>query len=63
MAMAKTRREFLKSSAMGLVATATARALPAFGMDTTGQGEEIAAWVTSEMNRFARKSGLVYEPL
>ena len=58
MSMEKTRREFLRSSAVGLAATATARALPGFGIDTTGQGGEIAAWITSEKNRFARMSGL-----
>ncbi|MGD0790516.1 MAG: glycoside hydrolase family 30 protein [Terriglobales bacterium] len=58
MSMEKTRREFLRSSAVGLAATATARVLPAFGMDTTAPGEEIAAWVTSEKNRFTRMSGL-----
>jgi len=56
--MEKTRREFLRSSAVGLAATASARALPVFGMDTTGQAGEIAAWVTSEKNRFARMRGL-----
>src|SRR5450759_3038048 len=37
MSMEKTRREFLISSAVGLAASATARALPVFGTDTTGQ--------------------------
>jgi glucosylceramidase len=58
MAMEKTRREFLRSSAVGLAATATARALPMFAMDSAGQDREITAWVTSEKNRFARASGL-----
>jgi len=58
MSMEKTRREFLISSAVGLAASATARALPVFGTDTTGQRGEIAAWVTSEKDRFARMSGL-----
>jgi glucosylceramidase len=57
MSMEKTRREFLRSSAVGLAATATVRVLPAFGMDTTVPGEEIAVWVTSEKSRFTRKSG------
>jgi len=57
MSMEKTRREFLISSAVGLAASATARALPVFGTDTTGQRGEIAAWVTSEKDRFARMSG------
>ena len=58
MSIEKTRREFLRSSAVGLAATATARALPVFGMDTTAPRGEIAAWVTSEKNRFARMNGL-----
>lgn len=58
MSMEKTRREFLRSSAVGLAATATARALPMFAMDTPGQTGEITAWVTSEKNRFTRVSGL-----
>src|ERR1700687_1916647 len=58
MSVEKTRREFLRSSALGLAATTTARALPVFGMNTTGQRGEIAAWVTSEKNRFARMHGL-----
>ena len=59
MSMKKTRREFLLSSAVGLAASATAGALPMFSMeDATGQRGEIAAWVTSENNRFARQSGL-----
>jgi len=58
MSMEKTRREFLRSSAVGLAATATARALPIFAMDTPGQTGEITAWVTSEKNRFTRVSGL-----
>ena len=58
MSMEKTRREFLKSSAVGLAAAATARALPAFSADTTGQKGEIAAWATSGKNRFVPQSGL-----
>lgn len=58
MPMEKTRREFLRTSAVGLAATATARVLPAFGMDPAGQGAEIVAWVTSEKNRFARRNGI-----
>ncbi|MBZ5654556.1 MAG: hypothetical protein LAO56_04665 [Acidobacteriia bacterium] len=58
MSMEKSRREFLRSSAVGLAATATARALRAFGMDTTAPRGEIAVWVTSEKNRFARMNGL-----
>jgi len=61
MSMAKTRREFLRCSAAGLAATATARALPVFGMDTAGQGGEIAAWVTSEKNRYTRMNGLRWQ--
>jgi hypothetical protein len=56
--MEKTRREFLKSSAVGLAAAATARTLPAFSSDTTGQKGGIAAWVTSGKNRFVPQSGL-----
>jgi len=47
MSMEKTRREFLKSSAVGLAAAATARTLPAFSSDTTEKRGGIAAWVTS----------------
>jgi glucosylceramidase len=61
MTIEKTRREFLRYSAVGLAATATVRALPGFGMDTAGQGREIAVWVTSEKNRFARMSGLRWQ--
>ncbi len=60
--MEKTRREFLLSSAAGLAATATARALPVFGVDAPEPGGEIAAWVTSEKNRFARQNGLRWQP-
>jgi O-glycosyl hydrolase len=56
MSMVKTRREFLRSSAVGLAATATARALPTFAMDSPGQSGEIMAWVTGEKNRFTRLS-------
>lgn len=58
MTIERTRREFLRYSAVGLAATATARALPGFAMDIAAQGTEIAAWVTSEKKRFARMSGL-----
>lgn len=61
MSMEKTRREFLRSTAIGLAATASAGALPAFGMDAAGQGKEIAAWVTSGENRFARVNGLHWQ--
>ncbi len=57
--MEKTRREFSLSLLAGLATAATAGALPMFGMeDTTGQREEIAAWVTSEGHRFTRQNGL-----
>ena len=58
MAMRKTRREFLRFSAAGLAVSATARTLPAFGMNTLEAGGEIAAWVTSEKDRFAPRTGL-----
>jgi glucosylceramidase len=62
MSMENNRREFLKSSTMGLAATAATRALPVFGMnsriDSAGQGGEIAAWVTGEKKRFARMDGI-----
>jgi len=58
MSMEKTRREFLKSSAAGLAATAAVGALPGFATDTTGQMGEIAAWITSEKQRFASVGGL-----
>lgn len=60
--MEKTRREFLLSSAAGLAAAATARALAVFGVDTPRPDGEIAAWVTSEKNRFARQNGLRWQP-
>jgi len=58
MSIEKTRREFLISSAVGLAASATARALPVFGADAAAPAGEIAGWVTSEKNRFARMNGL-----
>jgi len=58
MSIERTRREFLRSSAVGLAATATTQALPVFAIDTTGDGEEIAGWVTSEKKRFASIGGL-----
>ena len=58
MPVRKTRREFMTSSALGLAATVTARALPTFGMDAALPDGEIAVWVTSDKNRFARRSGL-----
>ena len=61
MSTGKTRREFLMTSAAGLAATATARALPAIGMDTSAHAGDLAAWVTSEKNRFARVSGLRWQ--
>lgn len=61
MTIEKTRREFLRSSAVGLAAAATARALPAFGEDIGRHGGEIAAWVTSGKNRFAPVPGLRWQ--
>jgi glucosylceramidase len=58
MKMKKTRRDFLRSTALGLAATATASALRVFGVDPPGRGGEIRAWVTSEKNHFARRSEL-----
>src|SRR5216684_946951 len=63
MSIGKTRRDFLRNSALGLAATATARALPVLGMDTPGQAGAISAWVTSDNNRFARKSGLRWQAI
>jgi glucosylceramidase len=57
MTIRKTRREFLRSSAAGLVATATAGALPRFGIDSARPPGEISVWITSGMKRFARKDG------
>ena len=54
----KSRREFLKFSAVGLAATATERAWPAFAMDTAAPLGGIAGWITSEKNRFSRVKGL-----
>lgn len=46
-----TRREFLKSSALGVAATAAAGALPLVGAEVAA-GREIKAWVTSDKHRF-----------
>lgn len=61
MSMEKTRREFLRSTAVGLAAAATARALPVAEIDAPGQAGEIAAWVTSGKGRFAPRSGLRWQ--
>lgn len=55
-----TRREFLKSSALGLAVSATAGALPLFGADASGRTGEIVPWVTSEKSRFARMSPVTW---
>jgi glucosylceramidase len=47
-----TRREFLKSSALGLLATANAGAFPPLANAFAARGGEIACWVTSEKLRF-----------
>ena len=57
MATGTTRREFLRSSALGVAATATVGALPVFGAEGAAGGE-IQAWVTSDKNRFTRVNGL-----
>jgi glucosylceramidase len=62
MSMDKTRREFLRTSAVGLAAAAGSRALPAFAFETPRQTGEIAAWVTNEKNRFTRVRGLRWRP-
>jgi glucosylceramidase len=59
MSLEKTRRDFLKSSALALAATAATRSLPMFGAGTV-QGPEIAAWVTSANSRFSRLNGLLW---
>ncbi|MBZ5616492.1 MAG: hypothetical protein LAO23_20985 [Acidobacteriia bacterium] len=61
MPIERTRREFLRSTAVGLAAVATARALPVSGIDAPSQAGEIAAWVTSGKGRFAPKSGLRWQ--
>jgi glucosylceramidase len=61
MSMEKTRREFLRSTAVGLAALTTARALPVSSIDAPSQAEEIASWVTSEKGRFAPRSGLRWQ--
>lgn len=61
MSMEKTRREFLRSSAIGLAAAATTHALPGFGMQAAEHEAEIAVRVTSEKNRFARTNGLGWQ--
>ncbi|MFZ0684013.1 MAG: glycoside hydrolase family 30 beta sandwich domain-containing protein [Terriglobales bacterium] len=55
----KTRRQFLRSSFLGLAATATSRALPVFAMNSVPTGE-IAAWVTAGNNRFTPVTGLAW---
>jgi glucosylceramidase len=61
MSTEKTRREFLRSTAVGLAAVATARALPVAGIGAPSQAGEIAAWVTSGKGRFAPRSGLRWQ--
>lgn len=61
MSMKKTRREFLRSTAVGLAAVATARALPLSGSNAPSEAGEIAAWVTSEKGHFAPKTGLRWQ--
>jgi glucosylceramidase len=62
MSIEKTRRDFLRYSALGMAATATARALPVFRAEAKQQTGEISVWVTSENDRFALKSGLRWQP-
>jgi glucosylceramidase len=61
MSMQKTRREFLRSTAVGLATVATVRALPISDVDASSHAGEIAAWVTSEKGFFAPRSGLRWQ--
>jgi glucosylceramidase len=61
MSMQKTRREFLRSTAVGLAAVATGHALPVSDIDVPSNAGEIAAWVTSEKGFFAPRSGLRWQ--
>jgi len=61
MSMEETRREFLRSTAVGLAAVATARALPVAGIGAPSQAGEIAAWVTSGQGRFSPRSRLRWQ--
>lgn len=56
-----TRREFLKSSAMGVAATAAAGALPLVGAEVAA-GREIKAWVTSDKHRFTAVPSMRWQP-
>ncbi len=46
-----TRREFLKSSALGVAATAAIGAVPLVGAEAA-EGGELTVWVTSDQSRF-----------
>ncbi len=61
MSTEKTRREFLRSSAIGLAVAATTHALPVLGTPDAGHGGEIAVRVTNENNRFVRTNGLRWQ--
>jgi len=62
MSSARTRRVFLKSSAAGLAAGATAEALPALGSpgSENGAGGAISVWVTDEKRRFEPAPSLAW---
>ncbi len=56
-----TRREFLKSSALGVAATAAAGALPLVAAEGA-ENAEIKAWVTSEKSRFTSVAPMQWRP-
>ncbi len=56
-----TRREFLKSSALGVAATAAAGALPLVAAEGA-ENAEIKAWVTSAKSRFTSVAPMQWRP-
>lgn len=62
MSIETTRRDFLKSAAIGLTAVGTARALPGYEIASPAEAGEISAWVTGGEDRFTPASGLRWQP-
>jgi glucosylceramidase len=63
MSVETTRREFLRSSALGLAATTVAGTLPWHQADAeAAPGGEIVPWVTNEKLRFARMDPIRWQP-